>query len=89
MNPQAPDRKSNSQAPDLPKTAISVKTLSESFEDANFISVFSQKKYVLRQGWSGVWGYGLLYQLERIENILIRFHAFNIFEFKDHFSWSG
>ena len=31
---QAPDRKSNPHVPDLPRTAVSVKTLSYSFENA-------------------------------------------------------
>ena len=34
INSQAPDRKSNPHVPDLPRTAVSVKTLSYSFENA-------------------------------------------------------
>ena len=39
FNPQAPDRKSNPQAPDLPLTAISVTALFESFENVNIVFV--------------------------------------------------
>ena len=38
VNSQAPGRKSNPHVPDLPRTAVSVKTLSQSFE--NFTNVF-------------------------------------------------
>ena len=39
FNSQAPDRKSNPHVLDLPRKAVSVKTLSQSFE--NFINVFA------------------------------------------------
>ena len=49
LNSQAPDWKSNPHVPDLPRTAVSVKTLSKSFENINnIVAGAKHDKLILR-----------------------------------------